>query len=150
MNGTTSFGATRHISKYSTGRIVRLFVVDDQNTINPSILSKRCNVVVVVSAYETVLQMVLEVHQSCMLVNLIEVHMSRLLKKHYHYLLKIHSTHQTKIGCSCMTMHHRIGPSIHLNGSKIKVLKYWVDAKVSADFYFKRCSATMDAWFSCI
>ena len=31
--------------------------------------------------------------------------------------------------------------------------KYWVDAKVSADFLknvFKRCSATMDAWFSCI
>ena len=30
---------------------------------------------------------------------------------------------------------------------------YWVDAKVSADFLkngFKRCSATMDAWFSCI
>ena len=30
---------------------------------------------------------------------------------------------------------------------------YWVDAKVSADFkknVFKRCSATMDAWFSCI
>ena len=31
--------------------------------------------------------------------------------------------------------------------------KYWVDAKVSDDFLknvFKRCSATMDAWFSCI
>ena len=30
---------------------------------------------------------------------------------------------------------------------------YWVDAKVSADFLknvFKPCSATMDAWFSCI
>ena len=30
---------------------------------------------------------------------------------------------------------------------------YWVDAKVSADLkknVFKRCSATMDAWFSCI
>ena len=30
---------------------------------------------------------------------------------------------------------------------------YWVDAKVSADFFknvFKRCSATMVAWFSCI
>ena len=30
---------------------------------------------------------------------------------------------------------------------------YWVDAKVSADFLknvFKRCSATMDVWFSCI
>ena len=30
---------------------------------------------------------------------------------------------------------------------------YWVDAKVFADFLknvFKRCSATMDAWFSCI
>ena len=34
-----------------------------------------------------------------------------------------------------------------------KSLKYWVDAKVSADFLknvFKRCSPTMDAWFSCI
>ena len=30
VNGTISFGARRHISKYSTGRIVRLFVVDDQ------------------------------------------------------------------------------------------------------------------------
>ena len=34
-----------------------------------------------------------------------------------------------------------------------KLQKYWVDAKVSAEFLksaFKRCSATMDAWFSCI
>ena len=35
----------------------------------------------------------------------------------------------------------------------VMATKYWVDAKVSADFLkngFKRCSATMDAWFSCI
>ena len=49
VNGTTSFEATRHISKYSTGRIVRLFVVDNQNMIDFSIFSQRCNVVVVVS-----------------------------------------------------------------------------------------------------
>ena len=56
---------------------------------------------------------------------------------------------------------------IHMNFSERKIIRpdrenvdfvcrkidYWVDAKVSADFLknvFKRCSATMDAWFSCI
>ena len=42
---------------------------------------------------------------------------------------------------------------IRSNFCELQFHMYWVDAKVSADFLknvFKRCSATMDAWFSCI